>query len=37
MSLFCKAKSIAMERQRLEENKGERKIDVGGAFTYLKF
>lgn len=37
MSLFCYAPSIAMERLRLKEKKGERKIDKGGAFTYLKF
>jgi hypothetical protein len=37
MRLFCYAQSIAMERLRLKEKKGKRKIDKGGAFSYLKF
>ena len=37
MILFSNVESVAMERLRLKEKKGKRKIDKGGAFTYLKF
>lgn len=37
MRLFCYAQSVARERLQLEGEKGKRKIDKGGAFTYLKF